>query len=117
MTPRQLEILQHALGVDQFGRGTMYRSHFVTDPAGPDGIICEQLVARGWMDNHGKHSLAGGSHLYTVNHYGRAAVKMFSPAPPKLTRSQQRYARYRQCADCFESFWHFLKYESRKLQP
>ncbi len=29
----------------------------------------------------------------------------------KLTRSQARYARYRDISDCFESFADFLKYE------
>ena len=33
---------------------------------------------------------------------------------PKLTRSQQRFARYRRVADCFESFKDFLKYEQLK---
>jgi hypothetical protein len=30
----------------------------------------------------------------------------------KLTRSQQRYQRYLDVADCFESFRHYLKYEA-----
>jgi hypothetical protein len=34
--------------------------------------------------------------------------------PPKLTRSQARFARYREVSDCFESFRDFIKYESLK---
>jgi hypothetical protein len=29
-----------------------------------------------------------------------------------MTRSQQRYARYRECADCFNSFRDFLRWDS-----
>ena len=29
MTPEQLHILQHALGVDKFGLGEQYRNHYV----------------------------------------------------------------------------------------
>ena len=28
LTPRQLAILQHALGLDQYGHGTFYRNHY-----------------------------------------------------------------------------------------
>ena len=28
MTKRQLEILQHSLGVDQYGRGPQFRNHY-----------------------------------------------------------------------------------------
>ncbi len=38
MTPRQLEILQHALGVDKYGQGDMYRNHFCA--GGDDEAVC-----------------------------------------------------------------------------
>ncbi len=47
MTVRQLEILQHALGVDEYGRGQMYRNHFCA--GGSDEDICRELVALGYM--------------------------------------------------------------------
>lgn len=33
---------------------------------------------------------------------------------PKLTRSQERYARYRSVADCFDSFASFLHHEKQE---
>jgi len=30
---------------------------------------------------------------------------------PKMTRAQERYRRYREVADCFDSFWQFLLHE------
>jgi len=48
LTPRQLEILRHALGVDQYGRGEMYRRHFCA--GGDDETVCRELVALGFME-------------------------------------------------------------------
>lgn len=50
MTPTQLQILQHALGVDEFGRGKQYRNHFCA--GGADEVICRELVALGYMREH-----------------------------------------------------------------
>ena len=47
ITPAQLEILQHALGVDQYGRGEMYRNHFCA--GGDDEATCRELVEMGYM--------------------------------------------------------------------
>lgn len=47
ITPRQLEILQHSLGVNAQGRGRMYRNHFCAGPQ--DEEDCRQLVAAGYM--------------------------------------------------------------------
>lgn len=32
--------------------------------------------------------------------------------PPKSSRAKERYKKYLEVSDCFESFLHFLKYES-----
>ena len=117
MTARQLEILQHALGVDQYGRGNMYRNHFVTGQGSDDYPTCTELVSMGLMFNHGKHSLAGGDDCFSVTDKGKVAMKMNSPAPPKLSPAKLRYQRYLRVADCFASFKDFLKYDSqRKFQ-
>ena len=47
MTPPQLQILQHSLGVDQYGRGRQYRDHFAA--GGEDVQICQELIALGYM--------------------------------------------------------------------
>ena len=47
MSPEQLQILQHSLGVDQYGQGEMYRNHFCAGDA--DEPICRELVAMGYM--------------------------------------------------------------------
>jgi hypothetical protein len=95
MTPERLHILQHALGVDQYGRGEQYRSHFVTGEGSVDHPHCMALVAAGLMTRRDGATLPfGGDDLFHVTDAGRAAVAEHSPAPPRLTRSQQRYQAY-----------------------
>lgn len=103
MNPRQLEILQHALGVDQYGRGEMYRNHFCA--GGDDETICRELVALGYMETFTRAYLPYYNCI--VTEAGKAAMIEQSPKPPKLTRSQQRYRRYLS-ADTGESFREWL---------
>jgi hypothetical protein len=93
MTPEELHILQHALGVDQFGRGEQYRSYFVTGEGSIDFPHCMALVERGLMTRR-TSKLCGGDDIFVVTDRGRAQMAFSSPAPPKLTRSQQRYRDY-----------------------
>jgi len=41
LSSKQLEILQHSLGVDQYGRGEMYRNHFCA--GADDEPACREL--------------------------------------------------------------------------
>lgn len=91
MIPEQLHILQHSLGLDEYGRGTMFRNHFVTGEGSRDHPHCIALVEAGMMRRHADHPLAGGDDVFTVSDRGKRAVIEKSPAPPKLSRSQQRY--------------------------
>jgi len=128
MNPNLLHILQHSLGCDQFGRSTSatppcdegdgcfgyYRNRFVTDPDCADGLGCTELVTLGMMHDHGAQSLAAGMHCYTVTQAGVQAMREHSPKPPKLTRSQERYRRYRDVSECFKNFRAFLEYEKHQ---
>lgn len=122
MTPllsnRQLQFLQHSLGCDAYGRGTMYRNHFVTDESGSDGRVCLELVALGLMSNDGPRSLCGGSSVFHVTAAGKEAMRLQSPEPPppeKLTASKRRYLEYLE-ADSGLSFreWMGFQREQRK---
>lgn len=119
MNSEQLHILQHSLGCDEFGRSKhrgrdegdgcfgYYRNRFVTDPQNDDGKQCVELVRLGFMQDYGAQTIAGGMHCYAVTERGLEAMRCASPQPPKLTRSQQRYPRYRECAEC-------LRYEAHE---
>jgi hypothetical protein len=96
MTSRQLEILQHTLGVDQYGRiprgFTDYtRNHFCAGLA--DERTCRELIAIGLMQQHATTSWLPYFNCSATD-AGKAMVHLESPAPPKLTRSQKRYRDY-----------------------
>jgi hypothetical protein len=115
LTPTQLHILQHALGVDQYGQGQQYRSHFVTGPGSKDYDDCEALVTAGMMtvrrDYMGKGML--GNHCYHVTQKGSTAVAMESPPPPKIPKARRRYLAWANL-DLGISFREFLTHPDFK---
>jgi hypothetical protein len=115
MTKDQLHILQHSLGLDQFGQGVAYRNHYVGDPES-----CRPLVALGFMTEHPRSELTGGDPWFRVTDAGRGAVRDESPKPPKLTRSQLRYRRFL-ATDSGLSFREWLRaiaeYDKRTATP
>ena len=97
ITPTMLQILQHALGTDKYGRGGQYRSHFVTGAGSTDHAACMLAVEHGLMTRHGGNALSGGDDIFIVTRAGVDYVSRNSPAPPpepKLTRSQKRYRAF-----------------------
>ncbi|WP_277969267.1 hypothetical protein [Sphingomonas echinoides] len=100
---RQLHILQHSLGVDQYGQGEQYRSHFATDVGSIDHRDCMALFEAGLMKRRASVKMYGGMDAFFVTDEGRAFVAANSPPPPKLTRSQRRYQAWLD-ADCNLSF-------------
>lgn len=91
VTQERLHILQHALGLDRYGQGNSYRSHFVTGPGTTDYPACMELVEGGLMVRRPPSALTGGGDCFIVTDTGRQYVRDNSPPPPKLTRSQRRY--------------------------
>jgi len=91
MNAKQLQILQHSLGVDQYGQGSRYRNHYAIGPECSDFAELKALEALGFMQDRG---LWGGMHYFTVTPAGVLAMMEASPKPPKLTRSQKRYREF-----------------------
>lgn len=104
MTTKQLGILQHALGLDQYGRGEFTRNHFC---AGEDDEgDCRMLVADGYMETFEREWLP--YYNCRVTERGKQAVRDFSPSAPVLTRAQKRYRAFLD-ADCGLKFGEWLK--------
>lgn len=116
MNDKQLGILQHSLGLDQNGRGTMYRNHFVTGEGSRCHADCMALVDAGYMGVQKKHPLAGGDDCFWVTGAGKCAAIENSPAPPKPTRSQQNYRDWLSYGGSL-SFIDYLKMKPRRLDP
>ena len=117
MTPRQLEILQHSLGVDKYGitpKGftPFTRNHFCAGDK--DEEDCRELIALGFMKQHETTEWLPYFNC-SVTDAGIAAMKAESPAPPKLTRSQIRYREFLD-ADCGMTFKEWLENEKYRKQ-
>jgi hypothetical protein len=106
MTPPQLQILQHALGVDEYGRGKQYRNHFAA--GGEDVDTCKELIVLGYMRQVATTEVFQDFNC-RVTDEGKAAMLRESPKPPVLTRGQQRYRHWLQVADVFPD-WKFGDY-------
>ncbi|MBY2911394.1 hypothetical protein [Rhizobium leguminosarum] len=113
MDAKQLHILQHSLGIDQYGRGRMYRDHFVTDEGSNDHADCMALTSLGYMTRRANVSMYGGSDLFRVTDAGKVAAVEASPAPPTISASKQRYLDYLD-ADSSLSFGDWLKWKSKQ---
>lgn len=112
MGVEHLHILQHALGVDQYGQGRQYRNHFCA--GGKDEQLCRELVEMGFMKHHPTTDVFPYYNC-SVTEEGKLAMTESSPKPPKLTRSQLRYRSYMNWADVYEgTFREFLQYEKDK---
>lgn len=112
--PGHLHILQHALGLDQYGRGNAYRNHFVTGPGSTDWDHCLALEGEGLMMRADKSRLLPDSdQCFTVTVRGRAAVLEYSPEPPEISRAKKRYREWLH-ADCGMRFGEWLKWKAKK---
>lgn len=87
MTPKQRDIMKHALGA---GRGAPgWRNHFVTGPGSDDYDDCEALVAAGLMTKREGSALSGWDAVYAVTAEGKAAARSKTPNA-RVTGPQQR---------------------------
>jgi hypothetical protein len=109
LSAEQLSILQHALGVDKYGQGEMYRNHFCAGV--DDEPICRSLVDAGLMYVFRPNASPYPYYNCSVTEAGKQAVREQSPAPPKLTRSQKRYREYL-AADSGLSFHEWLRWKA-----
>ncbi len=110
MDKKKLHILQHSLGLDQYGEGRQYRNHFVTGEECDNFQPCRELVAEGLMTERAGNELTGGDSVFIVTRAGVDFVSKNSPAKPpekKLTRSQRRYQEWLQ-SDCGLSFGEWI---------
>lgn len=105
MTPRQLEILQHTLGLDKYGAGASNRNYFCAGP--DDEATCRELIALGYMQQHDTTEWLPYFNC-SATKAGKEAVRRESPAPPKLTRGQKNYRRFLD-ADTGMSFGEWMK--------
>lgn len=114
-----LHILQHALGLDDYGRdsrghvpadvGATYRNYYALGPDCDGWDLCMAHVEAGRMTKHDRNkNWTGGMSCFCVTDAGLAFIREHSPRPPKQTRAQKRYEAYLD-ADSALSFGEWLK--------
>ncbi len=112
----RLQVVQHTLGLDAYGRGTMYRNHFVSCPGHHDQPAIDSLVADGLMARNQRidSELVGGmdSMVFYVTEAGKQWVMENSPKPPKIPRARARYLRFLEYGDAFDSFLEFCRWDA-----
>ena len=113
MEKELLHILQHSLGVDQYGQGDQYRNHFATSPGSDDFPKCQKLTEKGFMKDLGARELWGDMHCFIVTPSGVDAVALESPQPPKIPRGKARYQRFLEYGDMFDSFIEFCRWDAQ----
>lgn len=114
LSPEQLRILQHSLGVEQYGRTpkgfTPYtRNHFCA--GAEDEPICRELIALGYMQQHRTTEVFPDFNC-SVTELGKKAMREASPQPPVLSRSQRRYRNFLD-ADLDCSFREYLRIDRK----
>jgi hypothetical protein len=114
MNPKHIRILQHSLGVDQYGQGSQYRNHYAVGLGCDSFDDCTQLVQSGHMIDHGARESWGGMHHFAVTPKGIDSVALESPAPPKVSRSRARYLKFLR-SDCGLTFGEWLKSKWAKI--
>jgi len=77
-----LHILQHSLGVDQYGQGEMYRNRFCA--GGKDIEKCQELTRIGYMV---ERKPVFNDPRWSVTEEGIQAVQEQSPKPPQVNKS------------------------------
>lgn len=80
----QLEILQHSIGADQYGRVPRHgqRNYFITGPCSDDYAVCTELVERGLMTMTRGNEITGGGDVFRVTEDGRRFVRENSDVDP-----------------------------------
>lgn len=87
ITPAQLHILQHSLGLDQYGRGTFCRNYFATGSDCDDYPECLALCGQGLLRDSGQHR-DSTMHTFYVTEQGLEYVVAHSPAKPKRRKAK-----------------------------
>lgn len=77
MKPELLKILQHTVGVNEYGLGDQYRNHYVA--GGDDVTRCRELVSAGLMREHPASEMICGAPWFAVTAAGVAAITQHSP--------------------------------------
>lgn len=83
MTPQQIELARHALGLGN-GRKISYRNHYVVGPGSEDYDNWQAMASSGLAHRRKGNQLSGGDDIFWLTEIGaRAALKPREKLDPK----------------------------------
>lgn len=90
----ELSILQNALGLDKYGRGSKYRNRFIAGQGHSDLETIEKLVSKGLMKEdewyRDKNIIGGqGSRFFYVTDKGEDYIVQNRSEPPKVSKPRK----------------------------
>jgi len=116
-----LHVLQHALGLDDYGQGRYdkkqtafdsYRNRYITEPECDGWDLRMAHVEAGRMVRHEPREIFGGptSYCFCVTDAGKAFVISNSQKPPKVSRGRRRYLEWLEVSAAYDiSFGEWLR--------
>ncbi len=107
MSPEELHILRHALGLQEDGSRKSYRNYYAAEP---DDERLGVLVSNGWM-RHGRDVMGGLQYYHVTDEGIRIATKSLTVGQ-ELTRAKKRYRQYLK-SDSGLSFMDWLRYAEK----
>lgn len=116
---RHLEIMRHALGLQDDGSGSEYRNYYYTQDSDP--VLCA-MVEAGLM--YRANTMEQGMRYFVVTLEGRDLARTVDPKPAVSKRrelSRSRYEQYLEIADLIDGgFREYLRmqyYKPAHLRP
>ncbi|WP_051534695.1 hypothetical protein [Deefgea rivuli] len=119
LSKKALHILQHSLGLDEYGQGRQYRNHYVAGEGHHSWPELLALEASGHITRRKINpALIGGESefCFCVTDKGIDTVAQESPAPPAIPKSKKTYDDYCSISECYDNFAHFLGFDKPEVE-
>jgi ribosomal protein S19E (S16A) len=113
LNKHETEVLRHTLGYD-YGKGG-FRNHFSAGKGHLDMPALESLEQKGLMYKR-PDPFEKEDFVYHATEAGKIEAVKTSVIEPKLSKAKQRYKRYLEFGDMFDSFLAFLKWDTAQLR-
>jgi hypothetical protein len=112
-----MEISNHELEIMRHTISGPNRNWFGTSEKSKDCAPFDRLCGLGLATKSPAPSFWGDDFVFSLTEKGREMVIENEPIPPKVSKSKQRYKRFLEYGDSFDSFIHFCYWDSDKQRP
>ena len=96
LTPEELHVLRHSLGLDMHGRGRQYRNHYCTGEGSTCWPTIQTLITKGLMV--AGHTQSSGNNFFHVTREGKR-MAVLGVKPLKIPKARRRYHKWCEVAE------------------